>query len=275
MRNLCCILLLLLSGANASAFAASHDSMLVRADALARAAFYAVEADPFNRDVLRRALMDVQAAEKLDPLEPWVAVAASRIALELGYRKGDRSRLSSYSAESVAIAEQHAKRAVEIGPRLGIAYTQLARVQIILDQLKPAWMTPNRAYELDKSDFYPWYYRSVISLHMRDLPQATKYLKQAQMRAIERYQKSWVLGQRLDAARLQGDKVLVESLYRESIALNPESAHAYGNFGSFLLKLKRYDEAVENLEKAVSITPYPLANEELQRARLLQKSAHR
>jgi Tfp pilus assembly protein PilF len=55
--------------------------------------------------------------------------------------------------------------------------------------------------------------------------------------------------------------------------LDPQNAHAHGNYANFLLSQKRYDEAITSYEKALSIASYPLAREQLERAKQLQNSA--
>jgi hypothetical protein len=41
--------------------------------------------------------------------------------------------------------------------------------------LKEVWQTRNNAHEIDKHDFYPWYYRAVISIRMKEHARAESY----------------------------------------------------------------------------------------------------
>jgi tetratricopeptide (TPR) repeat protein len=54
---------------------------------------------------------------------------------------------------------------------------------------------------------------------------------------------------------------------RRIIEIDPSAAHAHGNLGAALLRMKRFEEAVYALERALAIERYPLAEQQLARAR--------
>lgn len=237
------------------------------ATSLARNAFYAIEEKPFDSDNLKTAFIDIGRANELNPEDPWVAIAISRVILEMGYRKGNRYFKRSFEPEALKKALDYAERAVRLGPTESVAHSQLARVQIILGDYRSAWYTLNHAYERDTSDFYPWYLRGVISVRMKDVERAESALDQADKLATRLYQRRVILQERIDLGRLTKDSGAMERYHLAVIDLDPQNPHSHGNYGSFLLYQNRYDEAIRSLEKALSISPYPLAEKLLQEAK--------
>ncbi len=138
-----------------------------------------------------------------------------------------------------------------------------------LPQSRALSLTLNRAYEIDPDDFYPWYYRAVISVRMKDFEKADSYLNEAELRADQFYQSSWVTGRRINVAKLIGDEASIDRAYRKSIEVDPTSPHRYGNYAHYLQKKKRYKEAIAYYEKAISITPYPAALKGLEETKSL------
>lgn len=243
------------------------------AKALARGAFYSIEAYPFKRVTVKNAIEVIKRAEKLNPKEPWVAIATSRMWLEKGYRKGDRYKTTNFEAEELTKAEYYAKQGVSLGPTESLAYSQLARIQIIRGDYGTALQTLNQAHSKDASDFYPWYLRGVLRARMKDAVRAKAALDKADEYATVLYQRRFVLRERIVLAGLLKDRTAEERYYKAIIELDPQDPYAHGNYGNFLLSQKRYDEAIASFEKALSIAPYPLAREQLERARLLKNSA--
>ncbi len=238
-------------------------------EAMAKDAFYEIEADPFDRSVVENAAQKIKAALESEPKNPWVLIAVSRLVLEMGYMKGDRSKKSTYSPGTIEKAGAYAKEALEYGAGVGMAHVQYSKIQIINGDLKGAWLTLNKAYEIDPQDFYPWYYRAVISVRMKDFKRADSLLNEAEARSARFYQKSWVAGRRINVAKLIGDEDGIEQAYKKSIEIDPTSPHRYGNYAHYLKWKKRYKEAIIYYEKAISISPYPIALKELEEARRL------
>lgn len=241
----------------------------------ARRAFFAVESDPFEQDAVQAAMRELEAAHKGDPTNPWVLIALSRLFLEKGYIQGDRSQRRAYRARDLKAAEVHARQALELAPEDPMAHVQVARLQVIAGDHGAAWETLDRARELDPNDFYPWYYRGVISLKAKDAKRATGNLDTALARAVMPFQKEWVVDRRIDVARLNRDVAQEERLHKELIAMAPASSHHYGNYALFLRNLKRYDEAIEQYRKAIAIRPYRLAREQLEQTLRLRNAAKR
>jgi tetratricopeptide (TPR) repeat protein len=236
---------------------------------MAREAFYRIEADPFNSSVVENAAHKIKTAFDGDPKNPWVLIAVSRLMLEKGYIKGDRSKKSTYSLGTVENAGIYAEEALKYGSDIGMAHIQYSKIQIINGDLKGAWLTLNKAYEKDPQDFYPWYYRAVISVRMRDFKRAGSLLNEAEARATSFYQRSWVAGRRISVAKLIGDESGIEDAYKKSIEIDPTSPHRYGNYAHYLKRKKRYKEAIVYYEKAISISPYPIALKGLQESKRL------
>lgn len=244
-----------------------HASAAGSARSLAEGAFYAIEDEPFDTVNVNRAFRDIKRAEDLDSNEPWVAIATSRAFLEIGYQKGGRFREQSFKPEALEKAEYYARQGVDLGPTISVAHSQLARVQIVLGNYRAAWETLNKAHRLAPDDFYPWYFRSVIAVQMKDKERASLAIEEAERRVDRSLHRSFVLGQRKAIALAMGSEKEKEAAYKAIIANEPMSAHAHGNYGAFLLRRERYDEAIKSLEKAVSIARYPVAVEQLERAR--------
>lgn len=254
------LLVLLLGSACSSK--ASDEARLLAEDA-----FYALEGDPFSHETREAALTDIVRASRLDPDEPWVAIARSRAALEWGYRGGSRFRADNFNSEALETAMQFAREGVRLGPEKSMAYSQLARVQIVRGEYREAWKTLNSAHANDPESFYPWYFRSVISVQMRDRGRAEQAADEAEKRADNHDQQRFVLGQRKSIALAMGSEAEKEASYRAIIEHVPDSPYAYGNYGAFLLRRGRYQEAEAMLEKAVSNGAYPAAVEDLEEAR--------
>lgn len=241
----------------------------------AKAAFFAIEADPFNTPTYRNARDEIGRAYKAAPNDAWVLIAVSRVYLEDGYIKGDRASLGSYAADAVRLANQYARQAAEAGPQEPMAHVQLARLQIITEDHRGAWETLNRAYLLDPKSFYPWYHRGVVSYKMKDYKRAAEAFDAAHERAAFSWQKEWAIDKRGDIAYRQGDTATEERIYKQLIEMSPRSPHAHGNYGNFLKRQKRYDEAIVYYGKAIAIRSYPQAEENLKKTLLLRDAARK
>jgi tetratricopeptide (TPR) repeat protein len=76
-----------------------------------------------------------------------------------------------------------------------------------------------------------------------------------------------VLRQRVRLERLQGTAESELAQLRRIIDIDPSAAHAHGNLGAALLRMKRHEEAIQAFERALAIERYPLAEQQLARAR--------
>jgi tetratricopeptide (TPR) repeat protein len=236
---------------------------------LAREGFHAIEAEPFDPEAVMGALRKIDAAYKASPNDPWVRIAISRAFMERGYMRGDRARLASYDADSVKAADRFARAAVEAGPREAMAHIMVARMQILTEDYRGAWETINRAHTLEPG-FYPWYYRGVVSLKMKDAKRAAEAFAEAGATATIAYQKEWAVARRIDVAKLNRDVTAEEQAHKDTIALAKNKAHAHGNYGNFLKFHKRYDEAIEQYHQALAIVRYSAAEESLKQTLMLR-----
>lgn len=163
-----------------------------------------------------------------------------------------------------------AKRALELRPEESQASAQVARIYIIKKEYQTAWTLLNASYSNDKTNYYPWYLRGVIAVKMNDPKRAALQFDEAEKFAIHKYQHRQLNYQRQYIAKMNGDVAAEEKLLKKNIQDNPDKANLYGNYAQFLKKHKRYDEAIEYWEKAISISPYPHAIEQLNKTKELK-----
>lgn len=197
-------------------------------------------------------------AKAVDPDEPRVWIAYSQIALNRGYRIGDRYREDSFDPEFLRIAADWAQKGLDAVPEEPMAHVQMAKIQIIKGQLREAWMQVDHARRLDLKAFYPWYLRGIISRRMRDTQRAKKYFAEADVLAGEdANRRHFVRDQMISVALQDGDETEAERLHRMLAEAHPPSAHERYNFGLFLLARERKQEAIEQFELAGKIAMFP------------------
>lgn len=271
--------LALLLLAPVAALGASTQSQDSRQGSLTEA-FYELERSPFAPGVIERAVAALSDAAASNKDDPWLYIVASRVSLQAGYRSGDQFVAESYSTDALRQALAHAMKAVDLGPKLIPAFTQLARVQLLLRDINGTLQSLVQAERLDanneRRDFYIAFFNAVVlRVQNAAYDYLAYHLDSAEKRASEPYQRRFVNRERLQVAMMRRDFSAAEQFHKRAIELEPDNAHIRGNYGSFLLWLRRYDEAVSELEAAIAIRPYPLAEEELNRARLLRDAARR
>lgn len=237
MRVSLSFLLMIIVNATMITHAVATDS----AKELARQAYYEIEDNVFDLEKLDKAMKKLQQAQKANPKEPWVSIAASQAALVYGYKIGDWFRMDTFEVGVVDKTLALAKKAVDLGPEESQAYAQLARIYIIKDEYRTAWELLNTAYNKDKTNYYPWYLRGIISVKMKDILKATSYFDEAEKLATHKYQQRQLNYQRQKVAKMNGDVAAEEYWLKKNIEKNPDSAHIYGNYAQFLKKHKRYD----------------------------------
>ncbi len=224
---------------------------------------------PSAEDHARAALeaADVSRARQINANDRWVAVASAELVLALGYRSGDAFRGTSYAPEAITHAERLLQPALQADPPIARAYLTQARLQILRGQRRQAWETLNIAYTLQPEHHRPWLLRGVIALQMKDPQRAKTQLDEAERWADSNAAKISVLRQRVRLERSHGTPESELAHLRRIIDIDPSAAHAHGNLGAALLRMKRYEEAVHALERALAIERYPLAEQQLARAR--------
>ena len=233
----------------------------------ARAALERLDAGSLRGGVLEQAAADVSRARQIDASDPWVAVASAELVLALGYRSGDGFRGRSYAPEAITHAERLLQPALQADPPLARAFLAQARIQILRGQRRQAWETLNTAYALQPQHHRPWLLRGVIALQMKDPQRAKTQLDEAERWADTKAAQIAVLRQRVQWERQQGTSEGELAHLRRIIDIDPSAAHAHGNLGAVLLRMKRYEEAVQAYERALSIERYPLAEHQLAQAR--------
>jgi tetratricopeptide (TPR) repeat protein len=241
---------------------------------LAEQAFYAIERAPFDSQVLKEMGDQIYRAEKINATDPWVLIALSQLQMELGYMSGNRFKLSSYDVGYFERAKSYAEQAVKAAPENVIAQAKWAKIQIILNDNTGAWETLNRAHLIDPENFYPRHLRAALLMEMKQPDMAETALQEAERRIAEPYQRRWVIQQKITLAKIRKDPAAEERAHKEAIAADPNEPHPYGNYAGFLKWQKRYDEAIEYYNKAIAISPYPLAVEQLRQTILLKEASH-
>ena len=126
------------------------------------------------------------------------------------------------------------------------------------------------ASDLDSSSFYPDFFKSVLYGRLGKIGEARGYLADAQPHAANEYQSFLVTYHRKNLARLSGDIEQEEILFRQLIETAPGVAYHYGNYASFLVRVGRYDEAIEYFNKAIEIHPYGVALQQLELTKRLK-----
>lgn len=155
----------------------------------------------------------------LDNDAEWVQLSYSMLWLDQGYKIGDRYLQDSYVDTFLVISHEIALEAVKDN-QTSESYSHLARLQIIRGEYKKAWQTLNRAYHLDKSNFYPWYLRGIIAYFMNDLQKAENMLVESQERAEFKFQRRIAIGYRQEVARQAGNYLKEEQLLLQNIWKN-------------------------------------------------------
>jgi len=230
-------------------------------------AYHLMEESPFDREAFQRAVELINSAYKSNPNEPWVYIAYSLAAMQQGYKSGSWYRHKSFGNGVIDKAYQFAEKALQLGINESQTYAHLAKVLIIKKEYRKAWKLLNKSYQLDKSNYYSWFYKGIIDYYMKGYDDSLSNLDEAEKLITHRYQRKLITRQRQRIARKQGDKNLEERMYKKNIEDFPKNAYMYGNYASFLLKNSRPKESVFYYEKAISIAPYQKAVNKLKEAK--------
>lgn len=236
-------------------------------------ALQAMEEQPFQGDIIVSSIESLQAALERTPDDPWGYLGLAKASLIGGYQSGSRFESGNFVPESVDNARALVEHALKLNPDLSRAHSMRARLQIIEGEYREAWDTLNTAHELDPDDFHPWYLMGVLNRYYQEYDQSRRMLRRAMAASVHPYQKRWVLGQRKEIAEATNDADAEEKVHREIVTTFPDRAHGHGNYGAFLLEQKRYEDAIAQYEKALEIQRYPLAEQQLEKARRLAAEA--
>ncbi|HET9679908.1 MAG TPA: hypothetical protein VFP95_05015 [Gammaproteobacteria bacterium] len=226
-----------------------------------------MEKHTFNRAVLLRSVESLDQALEENPDNVWATIGMAEAFLHVGYMKGSRYEKDNYVPELLNKAYKYTLRAVELGPQNSRSYALLAKLQIIRGEYKTAWKTLSKAHDLDPNSFYPWYYLVVLNRYYQLYDKAKHYADRAGSLTHHTHHRRWIVKQLIEIADAQDNLEAEEQGYLKIIELNPERAHAYGNYAGFLYNQERYREAVNYYKKALKISRYPLAVRYLKKAR--------
>lgn len=244
---------------------ASTDKTTPRA--LAREAYYQIEANVFSRPQIQDAYTKINLAADQNRNEAFIYGTVSLGTLVGGYTIGDWYDPSTFGGTVVQDALGYARQAVSLDPNLGQAHAQLARVLIVKKEFAEAAEHIAKAKMLDPESFYPWYFEGIWHEQQGHVAEATRALDRAQQAATLPHHSMLVLVHRASVAKVAGNAALQEQLLKERIGLNPDSAYAYGEYAAFLMCQGRYREAVVQWEKALHIAPFPRAVSQLKKAK--------
>lgn len=236
------------------------------ATALALQARERIMNNPFVVYELMAAGQEIEAALRLDEKNAMVQVALSELMLKHAYSHGDAFKSASYRASGLQTALEHARNSVAYAPDNVLCLAQLAKVLLIQWQKDAFVEVLRQMHNIASDTYYTWYLQSVLARKLNNIPRVQEALVQAEKYAETIYQHKGLEEERKYLARKQGDVEAEERSYKKLIQLNPDSAHTHGNYGIFLYRNKRYDEAINVLNKAISIQPYPMALELLAKA---------
>lgn len=239
-----------------------------------RTLYDSLETDPFDADLVERAMDACSRAEGRNSKDPWAYILGSYAHLRAGYTHGDPLKSKNYSPPSIAQARRLADKVGGMCPDRPECLVPAIRLDIIENRLEAAKSRLNRTYLIDSTDFYVWYYRAEIESRIGQTKNAQTHLDDAQRLAKHPWHQRWVVDSRIDLAAGAKNDALVDSLYRELIRMDTSNPYSYGNFGGSLLHRQRPAEAIGYLEKAVALRPYPLALERLKEAKAKASEVH-
>ena len=226
----------------------------------------------FNRNVRAQVILDLERAYGLNSKEPWVYMTASLLAITQGYKVGSWYEQTSFNPGTVDKAIEVANKTIQLDRDFVRGYTQLAWFFIIKEDYEKANLYLERANALDKKSYYMWLYKGTLAFKQKQYDLAKTLYDTAFVYAATSHEKTLINIRRRDLASRLGNIAEQERLLLANIQNNPNSAYSYGNYGSFLISHERYKEAIKYLEKAVSITPYNLALENLKLAKVVVKN---
>jgi len=232
-----------------------------------------IEAHPFNGEIIRSEAETLRSHVEDNPNDSWGYIGLARMFMIAGYQSGSRFNGANFDDTALSKARTLVDHAIQIDAGISRAHAVKARLQILDGDYKDAWDTLNRAHELDKRNFHAWYLMGVLNRLYKQYEESGNMLSKARRAAEHQYQERWVLQARKDIAEATDDAAAEEEVHRELISLSPQRAHAYGNYGAFLLEQDRYDEAIDRFDKALSIRRYPLAEKQRRKALRLKKQS--
>lgn len=241
----------------------------------AHEAYFQIEANVFNARELRDATSRIATAHRANPDDPWVYLATSLATLVRGYQIGDWYEERTFRDGVVEQATAIAQQALVLGPHESQAHAHLARLKIIRGEYLSALELLDESARLDSANFYPWYFRGIAARKMGDFETARSSFDRAAQHAALEHQDMILTRHRQDVERLAGNFEEQERLLLENIRRHPTGPHVHGNYAHFLMRHRRYEEAVTHWEHAIELGRYPEAVRRLPEAKQLAARAGR
>jgi len=252
----------------AAAFLLAGESLAESARSLSLRALERVEVHPHDREAVAEAAVEARRAVSLDATEPRAQLALSLAALGVGYRGGDLFEPGSYAAGSLARSRERVDFALALGPGLSRAQAHAGFLDLLERRFTSASRRLEAARELDRESAHAWCYSAALWLELGRSTALDEALARCGEAARRGAAAEVATALSLRVARRNGDARSEEALHRESVSRTPESPYTHGRYAEFLLRERRYDEAVRHFERAVALEPYPAALRGLEKAEL-------
>jgi tetratricopeptide (TPR) repeat protein len=180
------------------------------------------------------AMQQVQKALELDPHSAEAYVAQAEV-----YEMDGRTK------DALAAAQ----RAIDLAPDDSRWRVRLGNMQFAAGNVKEAAIELQRAIDLAKDNPIAYYDLGVIEMQLGDLVKAEANLRESAK--LEPYVDTFgALG---NVAELEGKFDDAAALYKQAIALAPDSYQAWGNLGSAYLWGGRRDDSLQAYHKAIEL----------------------
>jgi tetratricopeptide (TPR) repeat protein len=261
------LILFLATAAMATPLAAVTADAAARARTIAKEAYMTIDRHPFEGEVLAAAAKHLDEALALNQKEPYVYLGAAQLVLDGGYRSGSWRDASNYAPGAIDRASAFVQRAIQADSKLADAHLDAAFLALILRRFDDAKREIDLAHNLDPSAFRPVYYLAVWHWLQGSTMQCQDALRIARTLARDSRDQAMILTQLEEMAIAKGDDEQREKILKAFISLEPNDRWKHGNYGWFLLRSERYDEAIAEFEKAMSLGGYPNAKRGLEEAR--------
>jgi tetratricopeptide (TPR) repeat protein/DNA-binding winged helix-turn-helix (wHTH) protein len=166
-----------------------------------------------------------------------------------------RAHLAIYQAtresDSIPLAEQACRSALQSNPNLGVVYTALGRLRLITGgDLAAAAAAYGTALEINPQDVEALQGMAAVRHRQQDIEEAEALLQ----KAIDLQPGNWNTIDALGVLYFEtGQYAAAADAYRQVVFLDPENWLGLGNLGSALMMTGNFDAAVEPLNKSLAI----------------------
>lgn len=238
------------------------------ARALAQEAYELAASHPSGGPAMSRVHSLLDEARAIDPEEAEIFLVEMIRILQQGHIIGTWYNSSSYLPGTIEQATQLARQAVEADPQYAKGYAMLAWMMIAGENYAEAERLLEKSGSLDSGSEYYWLYKGTLLMVTKRYSEARHAYDTAMTHTLSPLQLEILKGRKRDLAKLSGDVEEALRLYQEDIDANPDNAYAWGDYGTYLVCLGRFEEAIPYLSRAIEIYPYPLAMQFLAYAKM-------